>query len=689
MDKAIDFFISYTGKDRAWAEWIAWTLEAAGYETLIQAWDFNAASNFVLKMQSGVTNTERTVAVLTPDYFESAFTKPEWAVAFASDPTSEHGKLIPVRVADFKPPGLFDPIVYIDLVGLEELAAKERLTKSVDGVVTGKRLKPDSKPVFPSSKSSTARPPFPGTPTGSKPFLHNLPFAPNPFFTGRDRMLDDLHTALQKKTAAAITQPQAVHGLGGVGKTQLAIEYAWTHQTDYDAALWVGASSSAELHARIAALAMILNLPEAEATQQEVKVQAVLEWLRSHQRWLLILDNADTKEAQTAVITLLPPGLHGHVIVTSRLVDWPVGYEDLEVSVLPEPAAKEFLLKRAGKRGFNPGAEAQALDVAKELGCLPLALEQAGAYIAKHCVIFAEYLKLLKESRARLLEFPSQGGTGYQRTVATTWLVSEQQLSLTARVILQITALLAPDDVPRAMFSAGHVVISNMVEAFSKKSKSDTKSQLTKLDISDALSELADLSLIELRSESFTCHRLLQAVLIDRLTPEGKKNWVQSALWVVRGFAPAESWDVRTWPVWDKLRAHAMAVAQFGDSVGILEPTGWLMNTLALLLKEKALFKDAEAISRRALSNSERLHGDSHTTVATCLLNLAVILSETNRFAEAESLLRRALAIKEKIYGPDHEEVAICLNGLAILFERTNRSREAEPMVRHALLIRQ
>ena len=100
-------------------------------------------------------------------------------------------------------------------------------------------------------------------------------------------------------------------------------------------------------------LATVLNLPEKDVKGQEIKVQAVMGWLRSHTRWLLMLDNADTKEVQDAILTILPPGLHGHVIVTSRIADWPVGYNDLVVSILPENAAKEFLLKRAHKGGFN------------------------------------------------------------------------------------------------------------------------------------------------------------------------------------------------------------------------------------------------------------------------------------------------------------------------------------------------
>ena len=362
MGNTADFFISYTGKDKAWAEWIAWTLEAAGYQTVIQAWDFAAASNFVLKMQGAAVDATRTIAVLTPDYFKSAFTQPEWAVAFASDPKSETGKLIPIRVFDFAPPGYFKTISYIDLVAVDEGAGQAKLLKAIESIVTGSRLKPTTKPAFPSAvqpASSSARPPFPGTKV-HRELLHNLLFNPNPFFTGRDQLLRDLHDGLHRQTAAAITQPQAVHGLGGVGKTQLAVEYAWANQADYDAILWAGAGAPADLHANCATLATLLRLPEAGAQEQEARVVAVLGWLQSHQRWLLILDNADTAEAQQAVESLLPPGLPGHVIVTSRRGGWPLAFADLEVRLLAPEAAEKFLLERTEKAHPGTAAEARA-----------------------------------------------------------------------------------------------------------------------------------------------------------------------------------------------------------------------------------------------------------------------------------------------------------------------------------------
>jgi TIR domain-containing protein/NB-ARC domain-containing protein/tetratricopeptide repeat protein len=630
MPEGKDFFISYTAADKKWAEWIAWILEEAGYTTLIQAWDFRAASNFVLNMQAGATDTTRTIAVITPDYFQSTFTEPEWAVAFAADPTSESGKLVPIRVVDFKPPGYFSTINYINLFGSDAEAATETLLKHIESIVKGKRLKPAVKPAFPGAPASvtrSARPPFPGTPAGEKPFLQNLPYRANPYFTGREKMLDDLHTALCKRTAAAIAQPQAVHGLGGVGKTQLAIEYAWRHEAAYDAALWVTASSPTELHAKVAALAAVLSLPEAEATQQKLKVQAVLDWLCSHQRWLLIFDNVDTKEAQSAVLKLLPPSLHGHVIMTSRLAVWPVGYEDVEVSVLPEPAAREFLLKRAGKSGFKPGSEADAGAVARELGCLPLALEQAGAYIARHHVSFADYLKLLKESQARVMEFPSTGGTGYQRTVATTWLVSEEQMSFTPRAILQMAAFLAPNDIPRAMFIEGDDVVAKAVSVLAKGAKARKPKSPSKQEIRDPLAELADHSLVELETETFSCHRLLQAALLARLNQKDRQDWAEVTLDLINQFTPPEPGDVRTWPVWDVLRPHASTILK-----GLWEQANpnasRLMNELGQLLQAKALYAEAEPLMRRALRIFHKSLGLEHPNTQTALRNYIAMLAE-------------------------------------------------------------
>lgn len=139
-----DFFISYNKADRSWAEWIAWRLEEARYSVVVQAWDFRPGSNFVVEMQRATVEAERTIAVLSPDFLKASFTQPEWAAAFARDPTGEKGLLLPVCVRECDIEGLLGQIVYIDLLKLDEGTAKRAL---VDGVRRGRR-KPEEEPGF-------------------------------------------------------------------------------------------------------------------------------------------------------------------------------------------------------------------------------------------------------------------------------------------------------------------------------------------------------------------------------------------------------------------------------------------------------------------------------------------------------------------------------------------------------------
>lgn len=141
-----DFFVSYNRADRAWAEWLAWQLEAASYTTVIQAWDFRQGGNYVLDMQRAIEGAQRTLIVLSPDFLASQYTAPEWAAAFAKDPTGAQGRLLPVRVRDCQPTGLLAQIVYIDLVGTKDRdEARQRL---LAGAASG-RVKPDQEPGMP------------------------------------------------------------------------------------------------------------------------------------------------------------------------------------------------------------------------------------------------------------------------------------------------------------------------------------------------------------------------------------------------------------------------------------------------------------------------------------------------------------------------------------------------------------
>jgi hypothetical protein len=211
-----NFFISYTGADDAWAQWIAWQLEAAGYTTTVQAWDSRAGNDFVAWMDQQVRDAERILVVLSPAYEQAtSFTVPEWTAGIGRDPTGKLGVLLPVRVADFTPGGLFRTRSWVDLAGKDRQAAQAVLLAGV----RQERMKPTQEPPFPGEEPP--EPAFPG-PTEPAGRVWNVLVARNPAFTGRARLLDRLRRELRD----ARHQPArvAVSGLGGVGKTQLVVE---------------------------------------------------------------------------------------------------------------------------------------------------------------------------------------------------------------------------------------------------------------------------------------------------------------------------------------------------------------------------------------------------------------------------------------------------------------------------------
>jgi DNA-binding beta-propeller fold protein YncE len=157
----IDFFISYTAEDHSWAEWIAWQLEASGYSVLIQAWDFQPGNNFLEEMDRATERAAKTLAVLSVNYLSSTFGRREWQARMHADPDGAARALLPVRVGECEPAGLLGPIVYVDLVGLDETQARERLLAGAQE----KRWRPPQPPIFPGHSApptvASPKPPFP------------------------------------------------------------------------------------------------------------------------------------------------------------------------------------------------------------------------------------------------------------------------------------------------------------------------------------------------------------------------------------------------------------------------------------------------------------------------------------------------------------------------------------------------
>jgi hypothetical protein len=274
-----------------------------------------------------------------------------------------------------------------------------------------------------------------------------LPYASlGSLFKGREAFLRRLRESLTRENGATTAiVSKALYGLGGIGKTRAAVEYAWAHREDYTALLFVQADTPEDLRRNLASLAGPLLLPEREATEEEVQLSAVRAWLAVNPGWLLILDNIDTPDALAEVNRLMGRMVGGHVLLTSRLDRFAREIEALELDVLGEDAAVAFLLDATDAR--RPKAaddDARARQVAGELGCLALALEQAAATIEKLRCGFRRYLEIWRSNREKVVDWARPETTGYHRAVAATWQTSVDQLSEAGRRLLVRLALFAP-----------------------------------------------------------------------------------------------------------------------------------------------------------------------------------------------------------------------------------------------------
>jgi hypothetical protein len=502
-----DFFVSYTQADREWAEWIAWQLEEDGQRVMVQAWDMVPGTNWVQGMQDAVSRSRRTIAVLSGAYPASRFGSSEWQAAFASDPGGEERRLLVVRVEDCERPGLLGQIVGTDLFGLSPEDARHRLRQMVQAALTG-RAKPDSAPPFPAGPDRPGpvpagqrvmpqEPPFPGV----APDVFRVP-PRNSNFVGRDAEL----AALQASLADGPATVHSVHGLGGVGKTQLAIEYAYDHATDYNLVFWIAAEEPGSIPDQFTTLAQLLGLepvPEPEGLQAQVH-----DALRRGQGWLLIFDNADTVAGIRPWLPRgpQPAGVPGHVIVTTRRGGFGVLGAVLDLDVIDLPAALELLRTRVPDLDQDTGTQ-----IAEELGRLPLALEQAAAYLDVTKLAPAAYLALLRQRAAEVMA----RGQVTDRTdnAATVWNLSLEKIgtvSPAAISLLDLCAYLAPERIPEDLFTAHPDLLPGPLSA----------AAADPLDFNDVVGILLDYSMMKRTGAGLQVHRLIQGAMRARHAAE-------------------------------------------------------------------------------------------------------------------------------------------------------------------------
>ena len=661
-DERVDFFISYNGADRRWAEWIAYVLKEAGYSVIFQARDFRPSGNFVLDMQKAMEAADRTIAVLSPNYLSALYTQPEWAAAFAEDPTGEKGVLVPVRVRECELRGLWLAIHRIELLGLDRDAAKATLLAGV----RRQRVEPDAEPAFPGEAPAPApqEPRFPGV----LPPIWNVPHLRNPNFTGREELLTRLEQALAAGPAAVT---QAIHGLGGVGKTQLAIEYVYRHASDYDIVWWIRSEEPAKLAADYAALADPLDLPVEDAQDQRLIVEAVRRELEQRGRWLLVFDNA---RERGDVRDYLPRGGGGHVIVTSRDPNWRGVAATLGVPVWRREESVKFLLRRTG---LDDEAAADAL--ADALGDFPLALEHAAAYVERTGCSLADYLALFRDSRAALWEH-AESPDDYHATVATTWELAFHRLRDEAPAavhLLSLCAFLAPDDIPVGVLVEGAEHLPDrLAEAVTDR-----------LSLNEAVADLRHYSLIESTGDALSVHRLVQAVTRDRLGDKEPLECAGATVWVAAAF-PSDSELPETWDTCSRLLPHALAAAEHAEKLSVEpEAAGYVLNQIGLYLLGRAELAEAKRAFERALAIYAAAFGSGHEYVATTINNLGSVLKALGDLEGARAHFERALAIDKAAFGPEHPEVATDVNNLGSVLRAQGDLEAARAHFERALAI--
>ena len=508
-------------------------------------------------------------------------------------------------------------------------------------------------------KQAVSHPSVPAVPPA---MLWNIPLPRNLNFTGRGDLLKVLHDRLHSGRSTTPTNTAAVHGLGGIGKTQLALEYCFRHRQEYKYIWWVRAERTESLVGDLAALGLGLNLPP--QPDEQAMVARTVHWLDGHEGWLLVFDNVQTPDD---VLPYLPKAGVGHVILTTRHSDWSGTAEEIRVDVLPLDKAIAFLFRRAGRRDKD-GAER----LARELGCLPLALDQAGTYVRQSGLTFDGYIELYRRQRSELMRRGALDKTRYPETVATTWNISFDRATAECAAsaeVLGILAFLAAESVPKSLLEAPDA--DRVIQA-------------------DAVSVLQKYSLVTVKDEGLWVHRLVQAAVRDRLSPEQARRMVATALERLAVMFPLDSEDIRTWPECTRLLPHALSVLRFRDDYAIeTRQAGELLANVGNYFWARAANREAERMLSQAVTVLEKVLGGEHPDTVAALNNLALLYQSMGRLAEAEPLAKRALATAEKVLGKDHPDVASQLTNLAGLYRATGRLAEAEPLAERALDIRQ
>ncbi|MGW0777885.1 FxSxx-COOH system tetratricopeptide repeat protein [Streptomyces sp. NPDC002835] len=630
-----DLFLSYVAENRMWADWVEYVLSRAGFRVVPR--DVSAEHDPLEFDTAAATSAARTVVLLSSAYLKSPRAVEVFQRAAAEDPSGGRRHLLPIRVGDVR---LTTPYIDrnpVDLFRLDEMHATGSLLRALD--------RPVQLP-----EPSSPGPRFPGT----VPKIWNAP-PRNPGFTGRsvvlERMRDQLGGGMS--VAAVLPQPQTLYGLGGVGKTQVALEYVHRFMADYDLVWWISAEQPDDVVAGLAELAVRLGAQGGE--DMAAASQEAMDLLRRgvpSKRWLLVFDNADDPEQ---LKRFFPAGGPGHVLVTSRNQTWSQYGDALPVDVFLRAESIEHIQRRA--RGLS--AE-DADQVATAVGDLPLAVEQAAAWIAETATPVGAYLEQLREQAASVLALNQP--VGYPEPVAATWNVSIQRLkerSPAAVRLLQLCAFFAPEPI-----SANLLYSKEMIDAL----KPYDASLEEKLVLGRVIREIGRFALakVDQVSNSIQVHRLVQAVIRAQLSEEEQMDARHAVHRILAGARPDDDEPIdnpETWPRFNTIWPH------LGPSEAryCKEP-----ETRRLLIdRVRYLWKRGDWNTASTLGNDLReawkdMLGNDDRQYLYLRFHLSNILRSQGRYVEAKELDEVTLERQRAVLGPTHPHTYMTTSGLAM-----------------------
>ena len=636
--------MSRRGSVAAIAREVADVLTERGYKVLVQDYDIPLGASFVEAMHEAIVNSRDLIILLTEDYLRSPYTRKEFT-SFEAErvTTAEERHIIVLRCEDVPLRGLLADNVYQDLVGVQDPEErKRRIVAAAD-------------------RQTQAAPPPP------RPFIGVPPRIAS--FTGRSDELDRLDAILMRDKPATVTQASvgraAVQGMGGVGKTSLAVEYAHRYSSLYAGVCWCLAETRAGLLSALARLAVTLGAATAEEADVEKAAKAALRRLAEQRaRWLLVYDNVPAPDT----IADLLPSAGARVLITSRFSDWSDQADEVALDVLPPEQAIALLESRAGRSDAG-GAKT----LAEAVGRLPLALDHAAAYCKRTQMRFADYAK-----KASSLIDAAPRGVGYPRSVAATFNLAITEAAgqcPAAEALMAYLAQCAPERIPMTL-------VEGAVDA--------------EVERMNALAALAEVSL--LRHDAFedgtpavTVHRLVQTVARERSEANGSGQDAVGRL-IARLVAqyPNDGDNPQSWPLCAQLTPHLMA-----QKAAAVEGMPTLPNWPVLLSRGgsyvwgRGSFKQAESFYRDALAIREKTLDPEHPDTAENLNHLGFLLQLQGDLTGARPLFERALAIHEKVLGPEHPDTARSFNNFALLLQAQGDLAGARPLFERALAIRE